>query len=1528
MQAMKMFRNYFKLKISKAASIPKLMELENRVTPSITALNDSILVGNGIETRIYALANDLDSQGKGIQINNLGYSFNAQEGNTNQVFPSISPAGPSLIQNADNTFTFKSGTNGTFTFPYSITSREVRISLMDSQDGDQFGTSISASGDGNTLVIGAPLDNVGQNNDQGSVVVFKKIQNEWVYENRLLASDGVAGDAFGASVSVSFDGNTVVIGAPGTDGNAVGATYVFSRNNNTWVQEDKLQETPGGSNPTSLFKQGSKVLVSEDGSTIFSGTEYGAQNVYHLSGNNWVFQADLGLAGNTNYFHPGNYAAISADGNTILLGYEGYSSNNTSTGATFAFYRTGNTWGSGIAIAPANLVASSRFGASVGISADGLTAIIGAPGGVMGNTRGGAFIFEYSNGSWVERQFLSSLGNELSSNFGGSVAISRDGMNVLSTDANVFTYEWGAYFFNKVGNSWQFARSMYGSSAAPPLGSGRAFLFSADGNEWIFGNPSQNAVFTQYWPSSSASVNIQVSSSATPNILGIQSDTGFANNDGITTDQNISVFGKANSGDLVRIYNGPVLLGTTTTTNTGDWNFDLTGTTLAEGKYFLTATGEPQSGAVSPLSPIFQLNVDNSAPTGNFAAVTTPRNTPVPSVTLQFSEPVYGLTTGDFLLTRNGRPVFLTGAYLSGSGTTYQLNGLQGITTTSGSYTLSILNTTNTSDIAGNPLAGVFQTQWLTDTTPILNAPLVQAMPDTYRQIPVGQNVKLNVLANDVDSLGYGLQQSNLGYVFNGSTTARIFPTISPAGALLTQNPDNTFSFQSNNPGLYAFEYTMESREVLIRPQDGEVQHFDPITNRVDMGDQFGQSFDVSADGNTMVVGAPRKNVGANQDQGMVYIYSKNGNEWVLQTQISGSNGLASDLFGNSVSVSDDGNVVAVGAPGESGSPGGAFYVYRKVNGVYQEESRITENFDPNYPTRYNQQGKLVVISGDGSTVLVGTDGGLRLIYGFSNGSWNLQTSISPQNNYSYSGQRAYAALSTDGNTAVISFVNWSTPGEVFIYTRSNGIWAQTAQLNPQNVDNNYFGSSVAISGDGTTVAVGCPNGVIGNPKGNVFVFRLSNGNWSQSALLYGQGNQLSSNFGIVVGISRDGKTIFAKDINVFTPEAGCYFFRESNNNWFFAQSVFGNSSTSSFNFLGEGVALSADGNYLYSAVPSSNSVYSQYWQRSKSLVSIQVGVSQSNTLTGGSTAYYTDITNDGNEDLVKIELGSVLITQANGNIVSSFQPYKGFQGAIHVSSGDFDGNGRISIVTSPGFGGGPHITLYDPLANEIRRSFFAYSPLFTGGVFTAVGDLNQDGISEIVTAPGPGGGPNIRVFDGRTNEILRDFMAYAPTFTGGVTITLGDINNDGRLDIITGAGAGGAPHVKAFDFTTGNEVLSFMAYDSSFRGGVYVAFADIAGNGSANIITGTGFGGGSHVKVFDAHTLAELRSIFAYDAAFTGGVRVAVIDRNHDGVKDILTAAGPTGGPHLKVFDGETLDLIDSFFVVDPSDTSGVFLS
>jgi hypothetical protein len=118
---------------------------------------------------------------------------------------------------------------------------------------------------------------------------------------------------------------------------------------------------------------------------------------------------------------------------------------------------------------------------------------------------------------------------------------------------------------------------------------------------------------------------------------------------------------------------------------------------------------------------------------------------------------------------------------------------------------------------------------------------------------------------------------------------------------------------------------------------------------------------------------------------------------------------------------------------------------------------------------------------------------------------------------------------------------------------------------------------------------------------------------------------------------------------------------------------------------------------------------------------------------------------------------------------------------------------------------------------------FLAYAPGFLGGIFVAAGDVTGDGRADIVTGAGPGGGPHVRVFDGVTGAEILGFFAYAPGFLGGVRVAAGDVDGDGRADVVTGAGPGGGPHVRVFDGVTGAEVRSFFAYDPGFLGGVFV---------------------------------------------------------------------------------------------------------
>lgn len=150
-----------------------------------------------------------------------------------------------------------------------------------------------------------------------------------------------------------------------------------------------------------------------------------------------------------------------------------------------------------------------------------------------------------------------------------------------------------------------------------------------------------------------------------------------------------------------------------------------------------------------------------------------------------------------------------------------------------------------------------------------------------------------------------------------------------------------------------------------------------------------------------------------------------------------------------------------------------------------------------------------------------------------------------------------------------------------------------------------------------------------------------------------------------------------------------------------------------------------------------------------------------------------------------------------------------------------------------------------------------------------------------------------------------------------GSPVAKGDVNGDGVADLIAGAGAGMPPMVVVTDGKTGAKLQSFLAYPATFKGGVRVAVGDVNGDGAADIVTGAGPGAGPHVKVFDGKTGAVIRSWMAYEASYSGGVSVAVQDRNGDGAADIITTASPNaqGLAHVKVFSGKDGSMLSSSF-------------
>jgi FG-GAP-like repeat len=271
------------------------------------------------------------------------------------------------------------------------------------------------------------------------------------------------------------------------------------------------------------------------------------------------------------------------------------------------------------------------------------------------------------------------------------------------------------------------------------------------------------------------------------------------------------------------------------------------------------------------------------------------------------------------------------------------------------------------------------------------------------------------------------------------------------------------------------------------------------------------------------------------------------------------------------------------------------------------------------------------------------------------------------------------------------------------------------------------------------------------------------------------------------------------------------------------------------------------------------------------------------------------------------------------------------FTGGVVTAIGDINHDGFVDVIAGAGQGGGPHVKVYSGADfTTVLYDFFAFSPSFLGGVTLASADINNDFYDDIIVGAGPGGGPEVRVFSGINGSMIKEFFAFESTFSGGVSVAAGLINSDSFYDIVVGAGAGGGPRVKTYDVSNLNDIKvinDFFAFDPSFLGGIYVSAGNIYGSGVDNIIVGQGAGGQPYVKIFDQNA-NMLQSFLAYDQGFTGGVRVATgITSSTSTSVDIITGPGIGGSPNVRSFTSSGQPTNLNFLAYNVAFSGGVFV-
>jgi protocatechuate 3,4-dioxygenase beta subunit len=283
----------------------------------------------------------------------------------------------------------------------------------------------------------------------------------------------------------------------------------------------------------------------------------------------------------------------------------------------------------------------------------------------------------------------------------------------------------------------------------------------------------------------------------------------------------------------------------------------------------------------------------------------------------------------------------------------------------------------------------------------------------------------------------------------------------------------------------------------------------------------------------------------------------------------------------------------------------------------------------------------------------------------------------------------------------------------------------------------------------------------------------------------------------------------------------------------------------------------------------------------------------------------------------------------ASGGEKFRLQPYEStFTGGVRVAQGDVTGDGIADIVTTTGVGGGPRTRVYDGATGNPVMDFFAFESTFRGGTFVTVGDVNADGFGDVIVGAEVGGGPRVTTFSGKDGSVLNNFFAFDSTQRGGTRVAAADFNGDGRADIVATTGKGVPTRVRVFDGTNVSQTLrDFAPFEASFTGGVNITAGDFNGDGTPDIGVGAEVGGGPRAQIFDGKTGAAVVNTFAFEATFRGGVRVAAQDVNGDGRAELVATPGPGGGARVRVIDAATLQDLDAFYAFEPNFVGGAYV-
>jgi hypothetical protein len=386
-----------------------------------------------------------------------------------------------------------------------------------------FGSSAALSADGSTLVVGAP----GYDKARGGAWVFAREGSSWKPQSggqltpgelpsgggeectatpgsceecteEPKASPAEEGEcAFGASVALSADGNTAIVGNP-TSSSSPGAAWIFTRSESgAWARSAKLS----GANTPRDGRFGRSVALSADGDVALVGDPSAANGrgsawVFEREGSSWTAIGEISSAGSGAFAHFGRSVALSGDGSLALIGAPG---EDEFAGAVWTFTRSGTVWTrqEAKAVTEQGAKAGDHFGKSVALSADGSTALIGALEAEEGLGSASPFVTSPEGLIAQGTKFVGPAGEQ---HFGASVALSGDG-NLALVGAPRATASGGTVAeLTRSESTWtREGELLSGSGAKSRSMFGVAVALSSDGNVAAVGSSRDSGRLGAAW---------------------------------------------------------------------------------------------------------------------------------------------------------------------------------------------------------------------------------------------------------------------------------------------------------------------------------------------------------------------------------------------------------------------------------------------------------------------------------------------------------------------------------------------------------------------------------------------------------------------------------------------------------------------------------------------------------------------------------------------------------------------------------------------------------------------------------------------------------------------------------------------------------------------------------------------------------------------------------------------------------------------------------------------------------------------